>query len=180
MLAARGLDPARIQALGRWRSPLVVHYATEALSTGLAAIVGRSAVANPAVAAADTVAPLSRLVAQLQCRIAALEALEPAVPSAATAAPPVARLPLELVLNTDPNSGAVHRESGARAGASYCGWAFATRKHRRLEKLPEAGELKRGWKSICAYCLPLDRECARLEFEAATDGFALDSDVEIV
>ena len=39
MLASRGVGPARIQAMGRWRSPMVLHYATAALGTGLAALV---------------------------------------------------------------------------------------------------------------------------------------------
>ena len=63
MLAARGLDPDRIQAMGRWRSPLVLHYATEALSTGLASLVERQrpTVSTPAVAATEMVA-LRRLL----------------------------------------------------------------------------------------------------------------------
>ena len=39
-LAGRGINPYKIQALGRWRSPLVIHYAGAAMATGLAADLG--------------------------------------------------------------------------------------------------------------------------------------------
>ena len=35
LLATLGVHPIRIQAMGRWRSPLVIHYAGEAMATGL-------------------------------------------------------------------------------------------------------------------------------------------------
>ncbi len=77
MLAARGLDPTRIQAMGRWRSPLVPHYATEALSTGLASLVERHkpTVVAPADVATEMVA-LRQLLARLESRVATLEGLE--------------------------------------------------------------------------------------------------------
>ena len=42
LLASRGVNPFKIQQLGRWRSPLVVHYAGEALATGIAADLMRT------------------------------------------------------------------------------------------------------------------------------------------
>ena len=84
MLSARGLDPARIQAMGRWRSPLVLHYATEALSTGLVSLVERQ---RPTVStsadAATEMAALRRLLTQLEKRVATVEALELARTAAA-------------------------------------------------------------------------------------------------
>ena len=46
-LASRGINPYKIQALGRWRSPLVIHYAGAAMASGLAADLVRAGAAAP-------------------------------------------------------------------------------------------------------------------------------------
>ena len=165
MLSARGLDPARIQAMGRWRSPLVLHYATEALSTGLASLVERQ---RPTVStsadAATEMAALRRLLTQLEKRVATVEALEPARAAAAAAAADASRPPPELVQNTDSKS--LHRPSARRATHTYCGWWWQAREHRRLDAVPE----DLFWKRICAYCLPAEREIARVAHESRSAG----------
>ena len=40
LLSARGVNPFKIQAMGRWRSPLVIHYAGAAMATNIAADLG--------------------------------------------------------------------------------------------------------------------------------------------
>ena len=45
-LASRGVHPFKIQALGRWKSGLVVHYAGEALATNMATDLSSHAAAS--------------------------------------------------------------------------------------------------------------------------------------
>ena len=42
LLASRGVNPHKIQSLGRWRSDLVIRYAGEAMSTGIATDMHRA------------------------------------------------------------------------------------------------------------------------------------------
>ena len=163
MLAARGLDPARIQAMGRWRSPLVLHYATEALSTGLASLVERQRpTASTSADVTTEMVALRRLLTQLEKRVATVEALEPArAEAAALAAASHSRPPPDLVQNTDSRS--VHRPSARRPTHAYCGWWWQGREHRRLEAIPT----DLNWRKICSYCLPGEREVARVAHEAS-------------
>ena len=152
MLASRGIDPARIQAMGRWRSPMVLHYATAALGKGLAALVEHHipSVAPRTDAAAETAA-LRRQTACLERRLSLLEALEPAPP------PPISAMPSAIIENSD--SKALHRQSVKNKNKTYCGWKWPKREHRffaDFSLIPADTK----WLSICAYCLPAERRAA--------------------
>ena len=65
MLASLGVNPYKIQSLGRWRSTLVIHYAGEAMHSNIA-----SDLAGPGAPARDE---LSDLVARMESRLLDLE-----------------------------------------------------------------------------------------------------------
>ena len=151
MLSSRGVDPARIQAMGRWRSPMVLHYATQALGTGLAAIVERHMpLVQPRTDAAADTAAIRRWTASLDRRLAVLEALEPAPP------PPFQPAPThDIIENCD--SGSVHRRSSRKFLSTYCGWKFEHKEHRLHLDVPPDTK----WELVCAYCLPAERVIAK-------------------
>ena len=152
MLASRGIDSVRIQAMGLWRSPMVLHYATAALGTGLAALVERHMpLAAPRTDVAAETAALRRQTASLERRLSLLEALEPAPPPAFRPTPT-----RDIIENAE--SRKVHRRSTRKPSATYCGWAFAGKEHRLHDDVPAGTK----WLDICAYCLPTEQELVRL------------------
>ena len=152
MLASRGVDPARIPAMGRWRSPMVLHYATQALGTGLAALVERHMpLVQPRTDAAADTAAIRRWTASLGCRLAVLEALAPAPPP-----PHAVTESRDIIENGESKS--VHRRSALSRVKTYCGWKFEKRKHVLHFDVPADTK----WELICAYRLPAERDIARL------------------
>ena len=119
LLASRGVNPFRIQSLGRWKSALVVHYAGESMATGIAQEVrsGAAAARTDAVAHSE----LRRFLERLEARLAALEAApvpSPALSPAADVTGPVVDSAEAYILNRD--TGSVHRTLiAASAPPSY-------------------------------------------------------------
>ena len=157
MLAGRGVHPLQIQSLGRWKSPLVLHYAGDAMSTGIAANLQR---ANAAPATAYQAAQ-ARFLESLEQRLASLETQEPrppaaTAPAAAPAQQQLAQHPETVVKNTE--SGAFHKTIGG-GPRCYCGWVPSKRgKYRTVPDVPA----ETPYTSICAYCLPEERDVARM------------------
>ena len=155
MLARRGVNPFRIQSLGRWKSPLVVHYAGEALSTGLAReLATASAPLQPAPSDLDS---LRQFIHRLDQRLAALETIDvpqqPPLPADSTTS-------RSLILN--PTTRTYHATlmpltSPPERLKASCGWKFATQKHSVCIELPS----RVSFTSLCSRCLYLEREAAR-------------------
>ena len=159
MLAARGVNPYRIQSLGRWKSPLVVHYAGEAMSTGIAGDMRVAALPPPDHASLAT-DELRRFLARLDQRLAALEAGDTGPdPDPATASDQPAAQHGEdggIVYNTD--TGAIHRtlvpaSAPAEEQKTVCGWAFIGRPAYRCTAIPDTVH----WKKVCPRCLYSER-----------------------
>ena len=71
LLAGRGVHPLQIQSMGRWKSPLVVHYAGDAMATGIAEVLHRCDAARSAPAP-----PAAQFLESIERRLAGLEARE--------------------------------------------------------------------------------------------------------
>ena len=157
MLASRGVHPLQIQSLGRWKSPLVLHYAGDAMSAGIAGTMQQNS-ATRSDSASQAVH--AQFLAAIESRLAGLEAaseLRSLSVSAPSPQPPAATAPDLILRNSE--SGTYHR-SVSGAGKSYCGWAFGRRgKYSIVPDLP----VGTAYNGICAYCLPDEREIARLE-----------------
>ena len=155
MLARRGVNPFRIQSLGQWKSPLVVHYAGEALSTGLARELATAAA--PLSSRSQDVDKLIEFVARLESRLSALESADPIEP------PPLphdATIRRSIIHN--PASNTYHAtllplSTPPHLLKSACGWKFATQRHSVSSELPGVVHFK----SLCPRCLFLERETAR-------------------
>ena len=161
MLASRGIDPFRIQSLGRWKSPLVVHYAGESLSTGLAGELSR-ALPSTAGPDAEELAELRRFVERLEWRPSQLQPIEPADrPTASASAAASATAPALDILVLNRDSGAIHRNPAEtiHEKKSYCGWYYAARADSVVSEIPAGISFKK----ICNYCLRTERELARAE-----------------
>ena len=67
-LACMGVNPFKIQTLGRWTSPLVVHYAGDALASGLAEDLrpAKSGLKSAHSAIVDLVDSLEQRIRQLE------------------------------------------------------------------------------------------------------------------
>ena len=140
-LAARGINPYKIQALGRWRSPLVIHYAGAALATGLALdLCGLGAVAPGS-------APL---VPPLAVADGFVESCISPVPN--RPAPIVPAAPGVYVVNRDSNC--VHWAPSPSEGCTRCGWGITPGRVRFDINFPEATPFEK----ICGSCLPELRE----------------------
>ena len=148
-LAKRGVNPFRIQTMGRWTSPLVVHYTADALATGLAQDL------RPAKSASvDAKSALVSLVNALELRIKELESVPPPLPQGET-------WPDEISYVQNVASGCWHY-SLARPGwpseflRAKCGWAYGFVAHRRqcnMPSGPSSGAIK-----SCSRCLPEFKE----------------------
>ena len=125
------MNPFRIQLLGRWHSPLVVHYAGESLATGLAQEMNQSAgnalPAHPSPELSD----IRNFLGRLENRLAAIEAAERITPGPEPEPmPQPPAFPADsYVLNRE--SHAYHRTpvSAAAPGPeqrTVCGWRFGT------------------------------------------------------
>ena len=159
MLASRGVNPFKIQAMGRWRSPLVIHYAGEAMATGLVGDMRSSS---------TTAAPmpgLTEFLARLDRRLSALEG--PPIPTSSVEVPAILDSPTStddvidpIVVNRD--TGVYHRarvcpQAPPHLQRSQCGWAFSTRRYLRLATVPEGTV----YTKICDRCLPVERSIAQ-------------------
>ena len=160
LLAGRGVNPFRIQSLGRWKSPLVVHYAGEALAHGLAGELARTAAETGPVSA--EIAELRRFVESVDRRLDRLELSEPAPhqPTASdSSTTPLQSAPERIVINLE--SGVYHRTpASAELPKSYCGWRY---EHRRKFSFVDAVPPGTSWRLICGYCLKDERELAKME-----------------
>ena len=159
MLARRGVNPFRIQSLGRWKSPLVIHYAGEALSTGLALELATSA-PQPSVQPPAPATHLQDFVDSLDRRLAALESLDDIPAAAPTATRTVALDEPRLIKNDE--SGVFHASHTAPDGpleqqVSVCGWWYAKRPHSDPGSIP----MQTPFKDICPRCLRSERDFAR-------------------
>ena len=154
MLASRGVNPFKIQSLGRWRSPLVIHYAGEAMAGGIAGDIKSSAASNSA-GVPECLAELRRFLARLEERIDRLEPVDAVVPRP----PPSAEVEAPVVQNLITK---VYHRTVARASdppqthKSVCGWVFAERVFRRCAAVPAMVE----YTKVCPKCLPVERQHA--------------------
>ena len=131
-LASRGINPYKIQALGRWRSPLVIHYAGAAMASGLARDLS---ISDPGPPVAETEAS------------GVTGSLEICLPS--NADPPEVQSSKGLFA-TNPFSRAVHWPPSHSSGKTRCGWAFSGAFHNEFNKEPHAER----WHLVCDRCLP--------------------------
>ena len=168
MLARRGVNPFRIQSLGRWHSPLVVHYAGESLATGLAHEISRSAggaAPNPPPELAD----IRDFLCRLESRLAAIEAAEKVGPGPDLPLPPPQYPADSYVLNRE--SRAYHRTPVASCAPAaeqqtVCGWKFGTPRsglratrswYLRMVEIPPGTPFAQ----ICSRCCSTERALAK-------------------
>ena len=155
MLASRGLDPTRIQSLGRWRSSLVAHYAGESLATSLAAeLAAADPLARAAMADADT--RLGELRSLFDGLSARLDSLADARPSPSLALPPSAAVDPSSRIAQNAETLAGHL--AVTAGKTRCGWPWSRRPHFLFAEVP----VDAFWRKICKRCLPLERQARKL------------------
>ena len=154
MLAARGVNPFKIQSLGRWRSPLVIHYAGEAMAGGIAGDI-KSSAASSSAGAPECLAELRRFLARLEERIDRLEPVDAVAPrpppSAEVEAPVVQNLITKVYHRT-----IAHASDPPQTHKSVCGWVFAERVYRRLAAVPAIAD----YSKVCPKCLPAERQHA--------------------
>ena len=171
MLASRGVNPFRIQSLGRWKSPLVVHYAGESMALGIADEVSRHTAGSQPAAPSPDLASIEGFLRQLDARLQAIEATvdEPDAEQTRSHAALVTDDP--YVINRDTK--AVHRtEIASTAPAaeqqSTCGWRFGAGRsgqrgsrtwYLRVAEIPPGTS----WRSICPRCCGVERQLARGE-----------------
>ena len=152
MLARRGVNPFRIQSLGRWKSPLVIHYAGEAMSVGPARELTTSPPPQPADSSA--IDRIRTFLDRLDQRILALESVEVA------AQPPIEPTDARTIIH-NPSTNVYHSSitpasTPIERRKTKCGWKFATQLHTMCPELP--GRLR--YTSLCPRCLFQDREVA--------------------
>ena len=124
MLARWGLNPFRIQSLGRWRSNLVIHYSGSAMSHGATeearALLQLDRSSNP-----ETVPPaLRKLVKDVEAKLAKAEAKEAQHEAMLNAARQSKTASMAVIRNDD--NAKVHRgiersEAAACEGTTTCG-----------------------------------------------------------
>ena len=116
LFASLGVHPLRIQALGRWRSPLVLHYAGEAMATNVVRDLRRG---SSNVLASGAPSPVTaEAVARLNERLSALEA-------AAFVSPPVAAETAATIFHGA--SRCLHKVAvlgSSMSDHTFCGWQF--------------------------------------------------------
>ena len=155
MLSSRGVNPFKIQAMGRWRSPLVIHYAGAAMATNIAADLG----AGSGPAQASAASEFATFASIIESRIAALETPDPVL-----LRPPTARGHRgegSFVTNSDTH--VVHWSEVSKGGChtaqkSLCGWFYLARRYTRSDTLP----VGTNWKKVCDRCLPDERSALKL------------------
>ena len=116
LFASLGVHPLRIQSLGRWRSPLVLHYAGEAMATNVVRDL-RKCGGSPLSSGANSPA-MASLLAKLEERLCALEA-------APTARALAVAEPVATILHNA--TGCLHRVFLLESGLSdrtLCNWLF--------------------------------------------------------
>ena len=166
LLASRGVNPFRIQSLGRWKSALVVHYAGESMATGIAQELQTSASGRSDTAA---LRELRRLIGKLNSRLDAVEAAEsaptdtvsplPPSSSSSTAPAPATDRSNAFILNRDTSK--VHRSTVPRSSEPHlwvtvCGWSYASRKYTVLDDIPRGTH----YSNICPRCCSFERSLA--------------------
>ena len=162
MLAARGVNPHKITALGRWQSPLVIRYAGAALATGLTRDLCIAAGVGPN----PGLAPVSILGAGVST---AVEARLGCQESTVTDSPPPPETEeiYSLVINLDSRAIHWYEPSSLDTGLdkTRCGWAY---KHRNAEFRSARPDMS-VWHSVCERCLPELRNQLCQEYLAASD-----------
>ena len=156
LLASLGVNPHKIQALGRWRSSLVIQYAGEAMHSGIARDLGSAD--SPGLSA------LSDAISRLERRLLQLEETVPAGP-----------VPGEqgsYIVNVETRCLHYTRASPAWPAelqrTSGCGWIFLQHRFQR-EQLRPGGF---SWRQVCSRCLPE----YRAELRGAVSNVVVDSD----
>ena len=176
LLASRGVNPFKIQSLGRWKSPLVIHYAGESMSSGVASDLRRAAPPDTAIPS-DLRLFLDKLDSRLQALELPVLPTDPVGPtaSAADALPPP---PVSLPIVRNRETGAYHRIAHAAPDATsrrtVCGWHYEQRRFVRANDIvghPRLGDIPTGtdFRSICPRCLPSEREFAKATQESDDD-----------
>lgn len=131
LLASRGINPFKIQALGRWKSPLVVHYAGDAMATGIANDMARP---GPSGAGASG-STLAEFAARIERRLTALEESERSI----VARPEPVASDGYYITNVD--TGSLHWTRAAPGWAAHlqranCGWHYFTLRFERSNMVP--------------------------------------------
>ena len=172
MLASRGVNPFRIQSLGRWKSPLVVHCAGESMAMGIADEVARLSAGSQPAAPSPDLASIEGFLRQLDARLQAIETAAEAEPDPEqTRSHPAVVVDDPYVINRD--TMAVHRTEAtsttpAVEQRSTCGWRFGLGRrwlrgsrtwHLRVAEIPPGTS----WRSICPRCCGVERQLARGE-----------------
>ena len=156
-LASKGINPVKIQTMGRWTSPLVMHYAGDAMADGIAADLHISllpcSLPHP---------ELCKIVDALAARITELESKPMPVP-------PGDRL-LDVgsyVCNLSTNC---WHYTLSRPGwpaedqRANCGWAFMYVRHARQINMPVGKKLV-----FCKRCRPSSLEPAGKNYDVPSD-----------
>ena len=167
MLARWGLNPFRIQSLGRWRSNLVIHYSGSAMSHG-ATEEARALLQPNRSSDPETIPPaLQKLVKDVEAKLAKAEAKEAQHEAMLNAARQSKTASMAVIRNDD--NAKVHRgiersEAAACEWTITCGWRYSKSNCTRLSALPKVVVKDQ----ICGRCFP---------FEKATLGLDLRQDV---
>ena len=136
-LASRGVNPFKIQALGRWRSPLVIHYAGAAMATGLARDLSIFESAGSLGAAPSGSSGAAGSVSTFLPEV--IDPPEVVAPSGLFATNPVSLI--------------VHWVPSHSSGKTRCGWGGVEATN-TCSNVPVNAQ----WHQICDRCLPQLRE----------------------
>ena len=168
LLAAQGVNPFKIQSLGRWASPLVIHYAGEAMASGVAADI---AAHGPVTFRRDS--KLLWAIRKIEDRIDALEA-GPPIPTEPCRDSELSR-PGRLLDNVETRVfhwsiyGHTHAEQHHK---TICGWQdVKSRCKYGVHKFACRSEFPANIKynQLCDRCLPQTRHDLRTAQDALSD-----------
>ena len=118
LYASMGVHPLRIQALGRWRSPLVLHYAGEAMASNVVKDLKRgnfNPLSTGPAAPSDTAVIIERLCSRLSALEQNMAATEPSTCEDEAVVVNVATQCLHKIVVSDTT----------HASRTICGWQFA-------------------------------------------------------
>lgn len=138
LLSSVGINPYKIQALGRWKSPLVIHYAMDGMHSGIADDLCRE---DSTRSEAEDLKPV---LDRMESRLSLLES-RPL---------PTATVDGYFVMNKATKCchwilDEVYTES--HDARTPCGWQYLKVRHSKVVKFPSAVT---DFNKICSICLP--------------------------
>ena len=156
LLARWGINPFRIQSMGRWRSNLVIHYSGSAMSHGITseALGAQSQVVGNA--AKHDAKHLARALADMEKRLSKAEAMEAQLEAKLNATQAESSKGPLTIRNEETRK--VHRGIECRDDPSVswttpCGWKYSTALYSRHRRFPVDSSKK----DVCGRCWPFER-----------------------